>query len=189
MKSFLLTISLIITSIICFAQYPSMTIAHTGLAPSDELTVNVGDTIEFIYGSGGSHPMTEGWNSGETSTPVPFETQTVTSANPSKLFTIDTAGVYYFHCGSNPNNSNNWGKITVVGPSSIDEYENQIIKIYPNPVAEILNIEGLSENATIIDASGKTVMSQVDSKTDVSDLPAGIYFVETSTARTRFIKK
>ena len=91
MKTITLFIIAISTSLLSFGQNPSMTISHTGLAPYDTLTVYAGDSIDFIYGGGGSHPMTEGWQSGQSSSPISFPTQTVTSSIPSVTKTPTTA--------------------------------------------------------------------------------------------------
>lgn len=73
----------------------SFTVSHTGLAPSSEATVNIGDTVLFIYGSGGPHPMTSGHN--QTPSPTFFPTVTVTSGAPEATATFDESGVHYLH--------------------------------------------------------------------------------------------
>lgn len=63
--------------------------------------------------------------------------------------------------------------------------------IYPNPVKDILTIEGISPNTQLIitDLTGKTILSTTvkDNKgsIDVSRLPAGVYFIN----KIKFIKK
>lgn len=95
----------------CFSQEAYMNISHQGIQPSTLLTVEVGQEITFEYGGGGSHPMTSGH--GDTSSPLFFSTVTVTSSNPIAIFTLTEIGTYLFHCGTNPNNSSNWGTIIV----------------------------------------------------------------------------
>jgi len=184
----LLTIILLFT-FGSFANSQSMTFAHTGITPYDTLTVYAGEDIEFIFGGGGAHPMTEGWQTGETSTPIPFVTQTVTSTIPSVIFTLDTPGTYYFHCATNPGNDVNWGKITVVEHLGVSEETKDDILIYPNPVENELIIKAFSGDATIYDISGNAVLIIDSETTDVSLLPAGIYFVKMEGVKTKFIKK
>lgn len=192
MKTTLLTTMLIATVSLAIGQN-QMTIAHTGLAPTNVLNVEAGDTIEFIYGSGGSHPMTEGWpNTGEASYPQPFVTQTVTASNPSKLFTLEVEGTYFFHCGSNPTRTANYGKIVVGNggsPAGVENHEVQQYHAYPNPVIDVVTVEEIVGTAVIVSINGKTVMTMEGSSADVSQLPSGIYFVESEEGRTKFIKK
>lgn len=189
MKNLTITLALIATSSFALAQQ-SMTISHAGLQPESEITVAPGEQIEFIYGGGGPHPMTEGWNSGESSTPVPFETVTVTSSSPSAIFTLDTPGTYYFHCGTNPGNSNNWGKINVVdSTSSIQQAAIQLPTFYPNPATDQLTIDGDITNTFITDASGKVVITVNANKVDLGGLRPGIYFLKRNDQVSKFIKK
>lgn len=189
MKIITLFTAIFLTSLLSFGQNPSMTISHLGLAPSDNLTVNTGDSIDFIFGGGSTHPMTEGWPSTQSSTPVAFTTQTVTSTNTLTTFTLDTPGTYYFHCGTNPNNSNNWGKITVLGPTSIKENKTSKYNIYPNPASDILIIEGLEGVAEIFSLNGKKVMEASLSTVDIKDLSKGTYIIKIGEYNSSFIKK
>jgi plastocyanin len=193
MKKTILTLSLAFVSTFAIGQ--SMTISHTGIAtvPSStdkSLSVNVGDDITFIYGGGGSHPMTEGWQDGSTSTPVPFVTQTVTSSIPTVTFQINTAGIYKFHCGASPGNSNNWGTIYVAdGTTSVETENNNPISVFPNPVRDKLTVKGLTESALIYGLNGNKVMYVTNGTFNVSDLAKGTYIVKTTKFNTVFIKK
>ena len=64
---------------------------------------------------------------------------------------------------------------------SIFGFENQLIKIYPNPVEEMLKFSGLiiPVQATVFDMLGKRqLQSEVINKLDVSKLKSGLYMVE-----------
>ncbi|MBT6030301.1 MAG: T9SS type A sorting domain-containing protein [Crocinitomicaceae bacterium] len=189
MKTILLLITLS-TSVISYGQNPSMTIAHTGISPNSELTVYAGESIDFLYGSGGNHPMTEGWQSGAASTPIPFVTQTVNSSIQSVTFTLDIPGTYYFHCGTNPGNSNNWGQINVLDSTSTGITEKQPLSynVYPNPVSDILTIENFIEEAYIYNIKGEKVFTIQNKSTDISTFPSGVYFVESNELKIKFIK-
>ena len=70
--------------------------------------------------------------------------------------------------------------------------QNQMLKVYPNPVGDILNIDltGMSEaegTLSILNFEGKTVLSrQVNNEgvlsLDISSLPTGIYLCRYSNA-------
>jgi len=193
MKKEILTLALAFVGVFAMAQ--EMTIAHTGIStipnsPDKSLSVNVGDDISFIYGGGGSHPMTEGWQDGSSSTPTAFVTQTVTSSISSVTFQINTAGTYRFHCGTNPANSNNWGTIYVTeGTTEIDEVVNNPISIFPNPATNDITIDGLNSMAQVFDVNGKKVMDITNGTFDVSELSKGTYVVKSEKYNTIFIKK
>lgn len=191
MKITLITAAFFALSSLTFGQNQSMTIAHSGITPNDVLTVFAGDSIDFIFGSGTTHPMTEGWGSGESSTPVPFVTQTVSSTISSVTFALDAVGTYYFHCGSNPSNEAVWGKIIVLEAGTAETTElnkSNTFSIYPNPVNNILNIKEIEGESSVFDIDGKVVLIITEASTDVSHLDAGIYFIEVNGVRTKFIK-
>jgi len=190
MKNIAVTISIIALAIICRGQNQSMTIAHTGLSPESVLTVNVGEEIDFFYGSGGSHPMTEGWNTGETSV-VPFETQTVTSVISSVTFSLETPGTYYFHCGTNPMNQGNWGSIIVVDPSiGVNDLSvgTETFTVYPNPTNQIITIDGFYGTAEIFNIVGEKVMDVRNKVTSITRLPNGVYIIKMENEQLKFIK-
>ncbi len=191
----ILTLMLAFVGTIALAQ--EMTIAHTGISTvpistDKSLSVNVGDDITFFYGGGGTHPMTEGWQDGSSSTPIPFVTQTVTSSIPTVTFQINISGTYKFHCGTNPGNSNNWGTIYVTeggGSTAVQNVVNNPVSVYPNPVKNILSVKGLTESAAIYTLNGKKVKYVTNGTFNVSDLAKGTYIVKTAKYNTIFIKK
>lgn len=182
-----------------FGQNQSMTIAHTGISANDTLWVTPGEQIDFIYGSGGNHPMTSG--QGATPSPVFFPTITVSSSIPLVTFSLTTEGTYIFHCGTNPGNTDNWGTIIVSATNSINEnYANPTFELFPNPSAEVISIELGSQEIgeyTIFDLNGKSVMvgsvSTHENQIAVSTLDAGHYTITISingkVSSTKFIKQ
>lgn len=72
------------------------------------------------------------------------------------------------------------------------EAENTAVKVYPNPVMDVLTIEcseGL-ESVEIYSANGALVSKTTDSSVDVSGFSAGVYFVKVNNAKpVRIIKK
>jgi len=137
----------------------SFTVSHAGLMPSPEATVNVGDTIQFIYGSGGPHPMTSGH--AQVESPVFFPTVTVTAGTPEAFITLSDPGVYYFHCATNPTNTSNWGTLTVVDPSSsIQEAAALSWTPVSNVVSDAIVVEGqLPARLVLRNLSGQKIQS------------------------------
>ena len=195
MKIQILTLALAFASTFAMAQ--EMTISHAGIStipssPDKSLSVNIGDDITFIYGGGGSHPMTEGHpGTGAVSTPVAFITATVTSSIPSFTFQINTAGTYKFHCGSSPTNDNNYGTIYVLeeGTTGIEDVTKNNISIYPNPANDVLTVEGLDGIVNILDINGKQVMNVTNGTVNISDLAKGTYIISQNNTNAIFIKK
>lgn len=190
MKTITLFIIALSVSLMSFGQNQSMTIAHTGLSPNAEITVIAGDSIDFFFGSGGTHPMTEGWQSGESSTPISFATQTVSNTIQSTTFAMDTPGTYYFHCGTNPSNAANWGKIIVLDAAAAGTPENQLISytVYPNPATDILTIEGVNQTVEIYNLIGEKVLEVNSSTINISTLPNGEYVIKIGEFSSTFVK-
>jgi plastocyanin len=186
-----LFIASVLISVLSFSQNQSITISHSGLSPSSVLTVNAGELIDFIHGGGGSHPMTEGWGVTESSTPSDFITRTVTSSNPLVTFSIDIPGTYYFHCGTNPGNTNNWGKIIVLeeNTSSVDENETKEFSVYPNPVTKNLILKGFNVDAQLYNINGLKVMDITTPIVNIESLVKGTYIVVSGNNRSIIIKK
>lgn len=98
--------------------------------------------------------------------------------------------------------TSSWNKIRIstyyytfisTGDPSVN---GQNMNIYPNPVSDVLQINGLNSNTTcsIIDINGKIVYKQnnIEKTIDVSSLKEGIYFLQitnrTGTTNYKFIK-
>ena len=84
---------------------------------------------------------------------------------------------------------------TYTGGAGINEIETAEIKIYPNPVKEVLYIDipffekvEYLKNVEIVDLSGKTLMSPL-SQINVSHLASGIYFIKITTNKGIVTKK
>lgn len=172
------------------AQNASFTVMHAPLSPNDTAWVAVGDTIKFIYGGGGPHPMTSGHGTFAPS-PVFFPTVTVTLANPTANCVLDSVGVYLFHCGTNPGNTNNWGTI-VVGQLETREFQTPL-KTWL--VGRDLYLSGADPNTLIrvVDDAGRCVRYArwTDRPVQLTDLNPGTYTVVTGSdfRASRFILK
>lgn len=65
------------------------------------------------------------------------------------------------------------------------------IIVYPNPVAEYLNITGIDENETVVvtNTTGTDVVRTSGSRVAVDALPSGIYFLKVKGKTVKFVKK
>lgn len=180
------------------AQNPSMTIQHSGLTPNDTLWVFAGDSIDFIYGGGGVHPMTSG--QGSTPSPVFFPTVTVSTSVPMARFALDTVGTYIFHCATNPSNTDNWGTIIVQAANSVQEHTDaQLFTITQDVSRQLLTIQlGNDQGAQIriTDITGRLVSSNANVvsqlQVDLSSFSAGTYIVTVqqgdATSSLKFVR-
>ncbi|GHV35404.1 hypothetical protein FACS1894178_4890 [Bacteroidia bacterium] len=69
--------------------------------------------------------------------------------------------------------------------------EDGVISIYPNPVKDVLTINGLNvKNAEIYDIAGKLVMNGINKNTiDVKNLNIGVYFLKVGDKIAKFVKE
>ena len=183
----LLTSMLSLSAVPAAAQIAaSFNVSHMGLQPSDEATVNIGDTVQFIYGGGGPHPMTSGHN--QTESPVFFPTVTVTSAVPEAFCTLEEPGTYYFHCATNPMNSGNWGTLHVVDPNNptdVTEVDNvPAWNVVMDPLSGQLNLSGsVPTELFIFNAAGQYVfgfLTNGHTAISTQSWATGLYFVAGS---------
>jgi hypothetical protein len=71
---------------------------------------------------------------------------------------------------------------------NINDVSNTI-KVYPNPTTGILNITGAIGTVTITDLQGKQVFKSIENTFDISELPAGMYFLNLPNGEKRKIVK
>ena len=75
--------------------------------------------------------------------------------------------------------------------AAIEEFENSIIKIYPNPVTNFINIE-TNEKITslqIIDMRGKILLQTTETKIDLQSLTPGLYVVKIEANSGKIMRK
>ncbi len=84
--------------------------------------------------------------------------------------------------------------VMVNWPVGISQSSVNTIRVYPNPADQELNIVLTKENSSvaIYNSVGKTMdevlVSGTEYKLDISSYPAGIYFVRTDSAVSKFVK-
>ena len=77
-------------------------------------------------------------------------------------------------------------------PVGISETIENNYQVYPNPVTDVMNIEGPAGKITVSNINGKLVwegMHSMQSSIDFSKLPNGVYMVNMSTPNGTFTKK
>ncbi|MFN5417307.1 MAG: T9SS type A sorting domain-containing protein, partial [Flavobacteriia bacterium] len=119
----------------------------------------------------------------------------VVTCNPATDFDGTTIMVYTL-CDAGGLCDNATITFTVQNTSSIEE-NTLVSSLYPNPVKDILSIKTAAKIASIsvLSLDGKEISTyKVDSKINVSNLNAGIYFLEVKAengliSKTKFIKE
>ena len=84
--------------------------------------------------------------------------------------------------------------VPVPNPTSVANYDNQKLNVYPNPCTESVRIQtNVNDDVVLYNLQGAAVMSTVamDEITtlDVNNLPSGIYFVKSGNKTAKIVKK
>jgi hypothetical protein len=167
--------------------------ANDGSSNDQQITIEVGDTIIWTWGSG-TH------NLRATSGTESFDSGYFTGAGNTFTYTFNQVGSTDYVC--DPHAGNMYGTVTVTS-STAGIYENKLLsfEMYPNPVSDKLNIQlpSGSEKAevSIFDYTGRLVSSKTissnDTSIDVQSISNGIYIIRvasnTKIGVQRFIKK
>lgn len=107
-------------------------------------------------------------------------------------WTAPDAGSVTFYSGGNAVNGNggpggdgatSTSATFEQGSTSTKDIQNSILKTYPNPVTNVLNIEGeTSDVYQLLDTRGQLLIEQKAHQMDVSALDAGVYLLMATTA-------
>ncbi|MBK9590087.1 MAG: T9SS type A sorting domain-containing protein [Crocinitomicaceae bacterium] len=81
----------------------------------------------------------------------------------------------------------------IVDPSAINQSEQAQIKVYPNPVQEIIYFEGFGdEEVQLFDATGKLIFilepKESNGSVNVSSLQPGVYYYRSKSVSGKFVK-
>ncbi|CAI8423210.1 MAG: Uncharacterised protein [Flavobacterium sp. SCGC AAA160-P02] len=169
-----------------------LTWANDGSDDNQQITIEIGDTVRWTWGSG-THNLratsgTESFNSGY-------------HAGPGYVFsyTFNQVGSTNYVCDPHAGNMN--GTVTVTSTAGVTENKVLRFDIYPNPALDELSIQlpqGMNKaTVSVFDYLGRLIKTQSlssdNAKLDVSFLSSGLYLISINAdgkiGTQRFIKK
>jgi hypothetical protein len=166
--------------------------ANDGSSNNQQITIDVGDTIIWTWGSG-TH------NLRATSGTESFDSGYFTGAGNTFTYTFNQVGSTDYVCDPHAGNMN--GTVTVTSTAGISKNNLLSFEMYPNPVSDLLNIQlptGTEKaEVSVFDYTGRLVSSKIissnDTAIDVQKISRGIYMIRVATNTKigvqRFIKK
>ena len=166
--------------------------ANDGSSNNQQITIDVGDTIIWTWGSG-TH------NLRATSGTESFDSGYFTGAGNTFTYTFNQVGSTDYVCDPHDGNMN--GTVNVTSTAGISENNLLSFEMYPNPVSDLLNIQlptGTEKaEVSVFDYTGRLVSSKIissnDTAIDVQKISRGIYMIRVATNTKigvqRFIKK
>jgi|TARA_R110002020_G_scaffold30237_1_gene95281 uncharacterized delta-60 repeat protein len=158
------------------------------------LAHNYGDPILF---PGGPFQIVRFYNNGEPDTSINFETEQTDLYRQYIYFTTDSNGKIVI-------SAVDWNDSSITlfrllnNPLGNEENKIDSLQIFPNPANNVLqitcnqcNLKGVDYK--IVDSTGKVIVTTVFESNNplipISSLSDGLYFLHTSGATVRFIKK
>ena len=166
--------------------------ANDGSSNNQQITIDVGDTIIWTWGSG-TH------NLRATSGTESFDSGYFSGAGNTFTYTFNQVGSTDYVCDPHDGNMN--GTVTVTSTAGISKNNLLSFEMYPNPVSDVLNIQlptGTEKaEISVFDYTGRLVSSKIissnDTAIDVQKISRGIYMIRVATNTKigvqRFIKK
>ena len=169
----------------------------TGIGSSVDLTIEVGDTVNWTWSDALPHTVTNDAGSAEN-----FDSGSLTGVGQTFSWTFTVEGVNDYLCQIHGAASMS-GTITVNPELGINDISLKDFSISPNPARSILQLQipnGISNSIVqVYDILGKQVYTAKifnaleDSQIDVSNWNNGVYLVKLSSdsdsITKRFIKK
>jgi plastocyanin len=154
------------------------------------LTINVGDNVVWTNTSG-THNVNGSTNLFPAN-PEGFTSGAPASGNWTFQRTFTIAGLYNYHCSQNGHSATQFGSITVLNPSTVEERTEQPeILLYPVPAADVLVVELGTQQvrlAEVVGVDGRLLHSEAvngRNRLDISttSLAAGQYFLRLTDER------
>jgi plastocyanin len=192
MKTTLLLFFTIISFALSAQTTHNLAWANDGSSNNQQITIDVGDTIIWTWGSG-FHNLRA--TSGGTES---FDTGFFSGPGHTFTYTFNQVGSTNYVC--DPHQGNMYGTVTVSSTASISKNKLLSFELSPNPVSDQLSIQlpTGSEKAEvgIFDYTGRLVKSKTitsnDTSIDVQKLSKGIYLIRVSSdakiGAQRFVK-
>ena len=150
-----------------------------------DLVIQVGDVVVWTKISG-THNVNGSINTFPNN-PASFYSGTPGQTQWPWSFTFTVPGVYEYHCDQQGHAATQFGTITVIDPTNVQEYRvPETVMLFPVPVNDrlMVSINGCTgaRSGEVINAEGRIVRSQplADSRlntVDLSGLPAGNYYL------------
>ena len=120
-------------------------------------------------------------------------TTSFTMNRDARIYYSDTQLMFF---NGNTTTSINFSEIRkayFTSPQDVEEVENQLLTIYPNPAKDILRISNIADNQEVIIYSiNGAVMKRLnvsgDTDINISDLRAGLYIIGIGNDFSKFIK-
>jgi plastocyanin len=189
MKNSLLITTFLISGALMAQTKVTVTVANFSFT-SANVTINVGDTVEFINASG-FHSV-DGTQATYPGNPASFDNLAQVGTGWTYAQVFNTIGSYDYRCGVHTTSM--FGTITVQAATGVKERTNKnASEFYPNPAANQLNFSEYNkvEAVTIFSLTGEKVLNSklLNHKLDISTLSSGIYFVKFVTDKKEVTKK
>ena len=164
-----------------FATTHTITAAGTAFSPASGITVNMGDTVKWVWGSG-SHTT--------TSTTIPSGAATwsndLNSGSTSFIYVPTVAGTYNYQCNIHFS-MGMVGSFEVIGSAGVAQTSapKPLFQLFPNPAAEslhlVFNEQAQHASVRLTDMIGKLVFENSQTATtadiDLKNIPGGLYVI------------
>jgi len=108
--------------------------------------------------------------------------------NSSTEFCYEVSAYYYLTQDYSENSDKACIEIDDVSIDEVREWDTSI-QVYPNPVYNRLNIDGVFTQASLFDVNGKLINQTTNKEMNVESLPNGIYLLEIETLQGKVSKK
>ena len=181
-KIFILSAAICCMATASFATTHTITAAGMTFTPSSGVTVNMGDTVKWVWGSG-THTT--------TSVTVPAGAANwsgnLTSSSTSFIYVPTVAGTYDYQCNFHVS-MGMIGTFTVIGSAGVTPLaaNTSMFNMFPNPASGSVKLRFTQKDQPVsvilTDMSGKTLFSKeytvsASINIDVKNIPAGMYVV------------
>ena len=177
MEKILLLVGLFISGFLTAQTKFTVIVVNGSFTPSN-LTIQVGDTVEFVNQSG--FHWVDGTQATYPSNPVSFDNQSQSGSGWTYSQVFNTGGSYDYRCGIHTTTM--FGSITVQFPSSVNtSFDINSFNFYPNPTSKNIFFSELKsiESIIIYTITGEKVLTSnlIDNHLNVSILSPGVYFL------------